>query len=121
MAGGFRQWASSIDREAMRQAVNDAADRGATGLFEARDDIRHKLVEEGWFGHQTTGDVALPGSDYTEAPNTADLGPDPANPAQIEAEGFGGTVWENESNQDYTPDTPEIEAPQHEPDDDLEP
>jgi len=30
------------------------------GLASAADDIRHQVVEQGYFGQQTTGDIELP-------------------------------------------------------------
>jgi hypothetical protein len=39
----------------------------ANGTASAADDIRHKVVEEGWFGKKTTGDIAK--DPATETPN----------------------------------------------------
>ena len=46
----------------------------AEGLAGAIDDIRHQVVEEGYFGRQTTGDISLP---QVEAPtdNIYDMTP----------------------------------------------
>ena len=37
----------------------------AEGLTSAIDDVRHNVVEQGWFGQQTTGNIELP---QAEAP-----------------------------------------------------
>ena len=35
------------------------SDQVARGIAAAVDDIRHKVVEEGWFGRETTGSIEL--------------------------------------------------------------
>lgn len=35
------------------------SDQVARGVAAAVDDIRHKVVEEGWFGRETTGSIEL--------------------------------------------------------------
>lgn len=42
------------------------------GVADAVDQIRHQVVEQGWFGQQTTGDISLPQIEAPkiEAPQT---------------------------------------------------
>ena len=73
---------SRVVVQSQQPSLNDQA---AQGMFNARDDIRHKLVEEGWYGQQTTGNVD----------------PDQGN-VWGNGEGTewnaGGSVWSNENN-----------------------
>jgi hypothetical protein len=43
------------------------SDQVARGVASAIDDIRHKVVEEGWFGRETTGSIELVGNAVDEA------------------------------------------------------
>ena len=38
------------------------SDQVARGVAAAIDDIRHKVVEEGWFGRETTGSIEVVGN-----------------------------------------------------------
>lgn len=73
------------------------SDQAARGMFNARDDIRHKLVEEGWYGQQTTGNVDLPDNTSTEIIETSDEGNVWGN-GEGNAWSDDGSVWANEDN-----------------------
>ena len=85
---GFRNWYSSVDQGALRASIRDKLERGTESMFAARDDIRHKLVEEAWYGRQTTGNVPLRGQSLN-APHS--------NPIYGTHSTPGGTVWDREA------------------------
>lgn len=74
------------------------SDQAAQGMFNARDDIRHKLVEEGWYGQQTTSNVGLPETSSTGSTEIEGSGNVWGN-GEGNAWNEGGSVWANENNQ----------------------
>ncbi len=58
----------------------------AEGLAGAIDDVRHQVVEEGYFGRQTTGKIELPQMDAS-TDNIYDMTPNqqPGPPAQSQS------------------------------------
>ena len=53
MTGGLRKWVGELPPDSKREALLHAAENGARGLLNARDDIRQKLIDEGWFNRST--------------------------------------------------------------------
>lgn len=84
----------------------------------ARDDIRHKLIEEGWTGKSQTERARFYEGYTSEAePSQTDLAED--QPSTIQSEDFGGTVWEQESQNGIEPmdsSTPAPNLPNQQPD-----
>ena len=70
------------------------SDQAARGMFNARDDIRHKLVEEGWYGQQTTGNVDLPENTLDKTDDTGNIWGSGEGTEWNE----GGSIWSNEEN-----------------------
>lgn len=86
----------------------------AEGLASAIDDIRNQVVEQPWFGQQTTGSIELP---QVEAPPIEA----PSSGAAQEGQGVSSAeIWNNEPVQysahdeiwDMVPQQAGIEAPQ---------
>ena len=72
MAGGFRRWGGSLDSESKSAAFDQLKESGVRGLFEAREDMRQKLIDEGWTGRfQPDADVTLHDEDAAEPEATA--------------------------------------------------
>lgn len=94
----YRQLMSDMQRDTQLSTDQRARDTVANEMFAARDDIRHKLIEEGWTGTQQTGNVALPGY---QVDTSTDANPDQGNiwgDTDGTEWGEGGTVWSNENN-----------------------
>ncbi|WP_143747408.1 hypothetical protein [Marinibacterium profundimaris] len=58
MAGGTRRWSAQLNDQSKQSALRHAGERGAVGLLNAREDVRQKLIEEGWFGRSADGQGA---------------------------------------------------------------
>lgn len=75
-------------------------------------DIRHKLVEEGWYGRQVTGDYKEPTlSPKPEAPAT----PEPSTKPEPGIHGTGPTIIEADFRAVYGEPLNPVEAPTIEP------
>ena len=111
--------ATQSDALVQAQQAN-LSDQAARGMFNARDDIRHKLVEEGWYGQQTTGNVDLPKNTSIETDDSGNIWGSGEGMEWNE----GGSVWSNENNpgvwghentseaQETDIEAPEVESPQ---------
>lgn len=121
-ANGYQQLMSDMSADQAQSPSSGVQDKAAEAMFRARDDIRHKLVEEGWYGQQTTGNVELPDtSTYDPAP------PEGQGNIWGNGEGMewneGGSIWSNENNAGVwghenapqTSSTRSIEAPEAQP------
>lgn len=91
MSGKFREWAENLGADVKR----DIAEKLREESSYARDDIRQKIVEEGW-----TGSVQTPSLNKT---SETDASPEPAPEEGVDIQGnttegadFSDTVWEQE-------------------------
>lgn len=131
-SSAYSQLMSDMQQDAaspQTAAQPSLGDQAVQGMFNARDDIRHRLVEEAWTGQQQTGDVQLVDYQTIPDPDVPTLDPDAGNiwgnddsPEWHE----GGSVWANEANpgvwghenapdmQDASIEPLEIEAPEPE-------
>lgn len=80
-------------------------------------DIRHKLIEEGWYGRQVTGDFREP--TLSPQPN-APAGPEPSTKPEPGIHSTGPTIIEADFRAVYGEplnpvEAPKIEAPKVEP------
>jgi hypothetical protein len=115
MSEKFKNWAKNLGDDIKR----DIAEFAANEATRARDDIRQKVIQEGWTGQHSAFEAH-----GTSATTRNDIeAPEPAADnvySTIEHEEFNGTVWDNEASQemgDSGIEAPEIEAPQiEEPD-----
>ncbi|QBF30060.1 hypothetical protein [Thalassococcus sp. S3] len=107
MAGKFRAWANNLSADVKRDVAQTLSQEASY----ARDDIRQKLIEEGW-----TGSVQTPRLHKTYTPEGSpepETKPDEGLDIQgnpIEGEDFSETVWDNE--QGIGIEAPEIETPE---------
>lgn len=74
MAGKMRAWAKSVPPETKQKMWSELKEAGVNEARFARDDIRQKVVEEGWSGSvQTPRGVENYSSHDTEEPNTFEV------------------------------------------------
>ncbi len=72
------------------------AAENTSALSSAIDDIRHKLVEEPWFGQNTTENIELPANEHTEY-----VHPDQSQNESFES--FYGITPENDTHAQNSP------------------
>ena len=114
MAGKFKEWAKNLSADVKRDIAAEAN--------YARDDIRQKVIEQGWTGSVQTPRAVTSYSTVKEEPEKEqEEGLDiQGNP--IEGEDFSGTVWDQENrNGIEAGDVQGIEAPEIEPSEIQEP
>lgn len=102
MAGKMKAWAKSLPSETKQSMWGRLSDAGMNEARFARDDIRQKLIEEGWAGKPQTERARFYEADTSEAkPNQTDVAEETA--FTIQTEDFGSTVWEQESRNGIEP------------------
>ena len=112
MAGKLKAWAGSVGSDVKQSMANE--------LNYARDDIRQKIVEEGWTGSPQTDKGHFYETKATSEPETEPAEDVDIQGNRIEGEDFSGTVWEQENRNEIEPmNVPDIsdQAPDIEPDD----
>ena len=72
MSGSFKKWGQNLNDETKQSAWAHAKESAAQGLFDAREDIRQKLVDEGWTGRfQPDAKVDLYGNAAAPEPDAS--------------------------------------------------
>jgi len=112
MSEKFKNWAKNLGDDIKR----DIAEFATSEANRAREDIRQKVVQEGWASQHSAKETDNTSYGMSQEPEAA------ADHVYgtIEHEEFNGTVWNNETSQEMDSsgiEAPEIEAPQiEEPD-----
>lgn len=126
MSEKFKSWAKNLGEDIKR----DVGEFAASEANRAREDIRQKVVQEGWTGSHSPYEVQGTPWGNTEGEaviSEADTGPYIRDAEFEDIKGLEGTVWHQEGQQltDGTQrgiegadiETPQIEAPEiQEPD-----
>ena len=109
MSEKFKSWAKNLGDDIKR----DVGEFAASEANRAREDIRQKVVQEGWTGQHSAFEA------HGKATTRNDIeAPEPGADSiygTIEHEKFNGTVWDNEASQDISDsgiEAPDIGAPQ---------
>jgi hypothetical protein len=104
MSEKFKSWAKNLGDDIKR----DVAEFATSEANRAREDIRQKVVQEGWTGQHSAFEAH--GTSATTRNDIEALAPAADNVyGTIEHEEFDGTVWDQENRNEIEPmDAPDI-------------